>query len=90
MKATGIVRKVDQLGRIVLPMELRRAMDLNKGTPIEIFTDEDGIVLKKYRPGCVCCGNTGELVGINGVRLCPECIQVFCDWNRTKNGEVAE
>lgn len=50
MKATGIVRKLDHLGRVVLPRELRRTMGLNEGTPIEIFTQGDMIIIKKYRP----------------------------------------
>jgi transcriptional pleiotropic regulator of transition state genes len=56
MKSIGIVRKVDFLGRVVLPKELRGTMDLPEGTPMEIFVDGEAIVLKKYQPGCVFCG----------------------------------
>ena len=52
MKATGIIRKVDELGRIVVPKELRKTMDIKEGDPMEIFTDGDSIILKKYAPFC--------------------------------------
>ncbi len=57
MKATGIVRKVDELGRVVLPIELRNKFDIKVKDPIEIFVDGSSIVLKKYEPNCVFCGN---------------------------------
>ena len=60
MKSTGIVRKVDELGRIVLPIELRRTLDINIKDSIEIFTDEDKIILQKYTPGKA-CAITGEV-----------------------------
>lgn len=64
MKSTGIVRKVDELGRIVLPIELRRTLDINIKDSIEIFTDEDKIILQKYTPGKV-CAITGEVSNQN-------------------------
>ena len=57
MKSTGIVRKVDELGRIVLPIELRRTMGIEVKDALEIYVDGDHIVLKKYEPSCVFCGN---------------------------------
>ncbi len=57
MKATGIVRKVDELGRIVIPMELRRTLDIEKEDSVEIFVDDGSIVLRKYEPACIFCGN---------------------------------
>lgn len=56
MKATGIVRKVDNLGRVVLPKELRKTLALKEGDPLEIFTDGEAIILKSYKPGCIFCG----------------------------------
>lgn len=56
MKATGMVRKIDSLGRIVLPKELRHTLVLPEETPIEIFVDGSTIILKKYEPGCIFCG----------------------------------
>ena len=64
MKSTGIVRKVDELGRIVLPIELRRTLDINIKDSIEIFTDEDQIILQKYMPGKACI-ITGEVSNNN-------------------------
>ena len=56
MKATGIVRKVDELGRIVLPIELRRTLNINIKDPLEIYVDGESIMLKKYQPACVFFG----------------------------------
>lgn len=75
MKATGIVRKVDQLGRIVIPIELRRTLDIEIKDPIEIYVDEDFIMLKKYNPSCVLCGSMDELVNFKGKNICGKCIE---------------
>ena len=75
MKSTGVVRKVDELGRIVLPIELRKMMDINVKDAVEIFTDGDSIVLKKYQPACVFCGVAGDVVYFNGKRVCRNCIE---------------
>lgn len=72
MKATGIVRKVDELGRITLPRELRRTLDLQEKDPVEIYTDGKGIILHKYAPGCVFCGDT-DAKEVRGVRICERC-----------------
>lgn len=58
MKSTGIVRKIDELGRIVLPIEIRNTLDIKPKDSIEIFVDDDKIVLKKYQPSCIFCGNS--------------------------------
>ncbi|PGK20111.1 transition state regulator Abh [Priestia megaterium] len=60
MKATGIVRKIDHLGRVVLPIELRRTLNIKKNEPVEIFVDNENIVLKKYSPN-LACKVTGEV-----------------------------
>lgn len=75
MKATGIVRRVDELGRIVIPKELRRTLDINEGDPLEIFTDGEGIVLKAYKSGCVFCGEADGVREINGKLVCNSCIR---------------
>ena len=75
MKATGMVRKVDELGRIVLPAEIRQAMDINVKDPIEIFTDGDRIVLKKYQQSCIFCENAEELMLFGEKRICRSCLQ---------------
>lgn len=74
MIATGVTRVIDQLGRIVLPIELRRTMDLASGDGMEIFVDEDKILFRKYAPGCVFCGaNTDELAPFRGKLVCTAC-----------------
>jgi len=62
MKATGIVRKVDQLGRIVIPKELRKSLGIDLGEPLEIYTDDNRIILKKYEPqnSCIMTGNISD------------------------------
>ena len=75
MKATGIVRKVDELGRIVLPIELRRTLGIEVRDPIEIFVDEEAILLKKYQPACILCGESDNLIEYRGKRICRECIR---------------
>ena len=74
MKATGIVRKVDELGRIVLPMELRRTLGINKEDPVEIFVDESNIILRKYEPACIFCGSAVEVKSIHGKNICRQCL----------------
>ena len=75
MKSTGIIRKVDELGRIVLPMEIRRAMDIQEKDPIEIFTDNVRIILQKYISMYVFCGNSEDLETFRDKRICPECLK---------------
>jgi len=74
MKSTGMVRPIDELGRIVLPKEIRRSFDLSPKDSVEIFTDGDKIILQKYAPACIFCGNADDVVYFNGKRICPECL----------------
>lgn len=87
MKSLGIIRKVDELGRIVLPKELRDSFNIQgrtKGTgdPLEIFTDGDNIILKKYTPGCHCCKSSDNLVEVLGLKLCPSCLDQFNEYRK--------
>ena len=75
MKSTGIVRHLDELGRIVLPKELRTILNINERDSIEIFTDNDKIILQKYQPACVFCNNANDIIYFNGKRVCAECIE---------------
>lgn len=75
MKATGIVRKIDELGRVVLPKELRNCMDIQEGDPLEIYTDGDFIMLKKYEPACIFCGNAKNVKRIHDKNICSDCIK---------------
>lgn len=73
MKATGIVRPIDTLGRIVLPIELRRVFDLNVKDMVEIYTDDDCVIIKKYEPTCTFCQSKENLVEYKGKRICEDC-----------------
>lgn len=74
MKATGIVRRIDDLGRIVLPKELRKMMTIDKKDPIEIYVEDDGsIILKKYQPACIFCGNAEDTIDYKGKVFCKDC-----------------
>lgn len=75
MRATGIVRKVDELGRIVIPIELRRTMDIDLRDAVEIFVDGERIVLKKKKEACVFCGKTDGIETIKGKAVCKACIK---------------
>lgn len=74
MKSTGIVRKVDELGRIVLPIEMRRTLDITERDSLEIYVEGDGIILKKLQRACVFCGNTKDVVSFEGKNICPDCL----------------
>ncbi|SDC47812.1 MULTISPECIES: AbrB/MazE/SpoVT family DNA-binding domain-containing protein [unclassified Candidatus Frackibacter] len=74
MKSTGIVRKVDDLGRVVIPVELRRTLHIETKDPLEIYVDDDKIIFKKYEPACVFCGNAGETIEFKGKTICSECL----------------
>ena len=75
MKATGIVRKVDELGRVVIPIELRNKFDIQVKDPIEIFVDGSSIILKKYEPNCIFCGNSKKLIDFEGKVVCQKCAE---------------
>ena len=75
MKSTGIVRKVDELGRIVLPIELRRTLDIAVKDALEIYVDEGTIILKKYEPSCRFCGNSKDVISFKGKNICPKCLE---------------
>lgn len=73
MKSTGIVRCIDDLGRVVVPKELRRTLDIAEGDPIEFFVDDNNIVLRKYQPGCRFCGSIDDLTNVSDVLICHDC-----------------
>ena len=74
MKATGIIRRVDELGRIVLPMELRNKFGILEKDPMEIYVDGNCIILKKHEPNCIFCGSTKKLIEYEGKLVCEKCI----------------
>ena len=73
MKSTGIIRKLDELGRIVLPIEIRRTFALAEKDAVEIFVDGDQIVLKKHQPNCIICGEDKNLIEHKGKLVCKNC-----------------
>ncbi|HOQ17056.1 MAG TPA: AbrB/MazE/SpoVT family DNA-binding domain-containing protein [Defluviitaleaceae bacterium] len=74
MKSTGVVRKVDELGRVVLPIELRRNLDINEKDALEIFVDNDKIILKKYQPADIFTGSMDDLIDYKGKKISKETI----------------
>ena len=75
MKKTGIIRKLDKLGRVVLPIELRRGLDWNEHDRVEIFIEDDRVVLQKYEPNCLFCGGTKNLKEFRGKQVCARCVE---------------
>lgn len=75
MKSTGIVRPVDSLGRIVLPIELRRVMNIDYKDSVEIFVEDSYIMLKKYQPSCIFCGSMDDIKTYEGKTICAKCIE---------------
>lgn len=73
MKSTGMVRRIDNLGRIVLPIELRRVLDLDKDSALEIFIEGNQVVLKKYEPSCIFCGEAKDVETYKGRNICAKC-----------------
>lgn len=78
MKSTGIVRPVDTLGRVVLPIELRRMMNINCKDALEIFVDGEYIMLKKYQPACFFCDSMDDLITFKGKNVCTACARELC------------
>ena len=74
VKSTGIVRKIDGLGRIVIPKELRKRMGLDEGTAMEIFVEEGRIIFEKYEPGCIFCGEMDDTFEFEGKVVCKDCL----------------
>ena len=73
MTSTGIVRQIDRLGRLVLPIELRRTLQIEEKDSLEIFVEDNMIVLKKYQPACIFCGNARDVSSFKGKNVCGEC-----------------
>ncbi len=74
MKSTGIVRKVDELGRVVIPIELRRTLQSEEKDALEIYVDGERIILKKYQPACIFCGNAANIKIFRDKNICRDCL----------------
>jgi transcriptional pleiotropic regulator of transition state genes len=79
MKSTGIVRKVDELGRVVIPIELRRTLQIEEKDALEIYVDGERIILKKYEPACIFCGNAEGIKVFKDKNICQECLKNMKD-----------
>ena len=75
MKSTGIVRKVDELGRIVLPIEMRRTLDIAEKDALEIYVEGSSVILKKYKPSCIFCDAAKDVTEFKGKNVCPRCLR---------------
>ena len=75
MKSTGVVRQIDPLGRVVLPIEIRNTLDIHEKDGLEIFVEEDRIILKKYQPACIFCAEVRGVASFGGKLLCRDCIR---------------
>ena len=75
MKSTGVVRRVDELGRIVIPIELRRTLDIDIKDALEIYTEGELIILKKYEPACIFCGDARDVINYKGKNICNGCLK---------------
>ena len=75
MKTSGIVRRIDELGRVVLPIEIRRSLDIEERDPIEISLEGDRIILQKYQQTCIFCGAAEELLDFAEKRICRDCLK---------------
>lgn len=82
MKATGTTRPIDNLGRLVLPIELRRMFNLHSGDPVEVFVDDTYIMLKKYEPTCIFCGEAKDVQSFQGKLVCPHCLEEMRNMGR--------
>lgn len=74
MKSTGVVRRVDELGRIVIPIELRRTLNIAEKDALEIYVDGEQIILKKYEPACIFCGDARDVTNYKGKNICQNCL----------------
>ncbi|MBM7561485.1 AbrB/MazE/SpoVT family DNA-binding domain-containing protein [Fusibacter tunisiensis] len=77
MKSTGIVRKLDELGRIVIPIEVRRVLNIDVKDSLEIYTESDTIIFKKHTPHCFICGSSKNTIIFKGKLICRDCINVI-------------
>ncbi len=87
MKSTGIVRPLDSLGRVVLPIELRRVLGLKPKDPVEIYVDGDYILLKKYQPSCIFCESMDNITVFNGKNVCSACAEQLSSANHVSSAK---
>ncbi len=79
MKSTGIVRNLDELGRVVIPKEIRKKLQIEQKDPIEIFIDGNSVVLKKFEKGCIFCNSSKDLISYKDKLICKKCKEKIID-----------
>ena len=82
MKSTGVIRRVYELGRVVIPIEIRTQFGISEKDPIEIYVDGSSIILKKYEPNCIFCGNSKKLIEYEGRPICKKCADAIMNLNK--------
>ena len=87
VKSTGIVRKVDELGRIVIPIELRRNLDIDEKDSLEIYVEDDHIILKKYSPACAFCSNASGITVFKGRNICSSCLAELSEMHKSNTAQ---
>ncbi len=85
MKSTGIIRRVDELGRVVIPIEIRNQFDIVEKDPIEIYVEGSSIILKKFEPNCIFCGSTKDLSSYNDKLICKDCAKKIGNLSSNKD-----
>ncbi len=88
MKSTGIVRKLDELGRVVIPKEIRNKLEIEQKDPIEIFIDGNAIILKKFESGCIFCNNSRDLTTYKEKLICKKCLSKISELNFEENKKL--
>ena len=90
MKSTGIIRRVDELGRVVIPIEIRNQFNIVEKDPIEIYVEGSSIILKKFEPNCIFCGNTKNLLNYHDKLICKNCSKKIGQLEENQVNEVKE
>lgn len=75
MKTTGIVKKIDQLGRVVVPREIRRSLMLEESDPVEMYLENGAVIIKPYKPNCIICGGADDIVLYKTKKICSDCVE---------------
>ena len=90
MKSTGIIRRVDELGRVVIPIEIRNQFNIVEKDPIEIYVEGSSIILKKFEPNCIFCGNTKNLLNYHDKLICKNCSKKIGQLEENQENEIKE
>jgi len=85
MKSTGIVRRLDELGRVVIPKEIRNKLNIEEKDPIEIYLEGTSIILRKFESGCIFCNNSKELSTYKDRLICKKCLEKIANLNMEEN-----